>query len=160
MFIINFVCDLCDADYTNQAAWKLFKCVAELKKIGNWQLHGRNDLLNYSKGISTFWESTKAINLIVFEMLYTKKFKPNLNVQMDSTRAKLFCLAYNFLKSYFHHLMFVSVFIQPDLSQNFKKWSVVISYSQIFFKSHLFHKKKYWKTKKSGSFRDCEQASN
>ena len=57
--------------------------------------------------------------------------------------------------------MFVSVFIQPNLSQDtFKKCSVVISYSQIFFKSLLFHKKNTGKLKKSGSFRDCEQASN
>ena len=44
---------------------------------------------------------------LVFEMLYIKKFKPNLNVQTDSIRAKLFVYPVN----YFSNCSFL-VFIQ------------------------------------------------
>ena len=48
----------------------------------------------------------------------SKKFKPNLNVQTDSVREKLFCLTCNFC-CYFHHLLFVLVFIEPEPLFNF-----------------------------------------
>ena len=61
------------------AARHLFQRVAEHKysAIDNrhfHEAHGRRD----------------KFDCLVFEMLYIKKFKPNLNVQTDSTRAKLF----------------------------------------------------------------------
>ena len=40
---------------------------------------------------------------LVFEMLFIKKFKRNLNVQTDSIPAKLFVLPVN----YFLHLLFL-----------------------------------------------------
>ena len=45
----------------------------------------------WMRAILRFWESAKAnVDCLVFEMPYIKKFKPNLNVQTDSIRAKLF----------------------------------------------------------------------
>jgi len=49
----------------------------------------------------------------VFEMLYIKKFKPNLNVQNGLHTCETFCLTCNFC-NYFHHLLFVLVFIEPS----------------------------------------------
>ena len=49
---------------------------------------------------------------LVFEMLYIKKFKPNLNVQADSMHAKL-CLTCNFCDC-LRHLLFFIVFTEPS----------------------------------------------
>ena len=45
---------------------------------------------------------------LVFEMLYIKKFKPNLNVQTDSIRAKLFIEPVNYF-SYCSFLVFIQL---------------------------------------------------
>ena len=52
--------------------------------------HGRSDLLNESH-FKILRKCRGKFDCLVFEMLYIKKFKPNLNVQTDSIRAKL-CL--------------------------------------------------------------------
>ena len=45
----------------------------------------------WMRAILRLWESAKRkFDCLVFEMLYIKKFKPKLNVQTDSIRAKLF----------------------------------------------------------------------
>ena len=47
------------------------------------------DLLNESH-FKILRKCQGKFDCLVFEMLYIKKFKPNLNVQTDSIRAKLF----------------------------------------------------------------------
>ena len=89
--VYHFVCDLCDADYVGYTARHLFQRVAEHKNsaIGKHfhEAHSRRDRLNESH-----FKILKVLRQIclVFEMLYIKKFKPNLNVQTDSIRAKRF----------------------------------------------------------------------
>ena len=70
--------------------------------------HGRSDLLNESH-FKIVRKCQGKFDCLVFEMLYIKKFKPNLNVQADSIRAKLF-VTYDF-RNYSHRLLFFLVFL-------------------------------------------------
>ena len=91
--VYHFVCDLCDADYVGYAARHLFQRVAEHKNsaIGKHfhEAHGRRDRLNESN-FKILRKCQGTFDFLVFEMLYIKKFKPNLNVQTDSIHATLF----------------------------------------------------------------------
>ena len=91
--VYHFVCDLCDADYVGYTARHLFQRVAEHKNsaIGKHlhEAHGRRDRLNESN-FKILRKCQGKFDCLVFEMLYIKKFKPKLNVQTDSIRAKLF----------------------------------------------------------------------
>ena len=51
--------------------------------------HGRSDLMNESH-FKILRKCHGKFDCLVFEILYIKKFKPNLNVQVNSMRAKLF----------------------------------------------------------------------
>ena len=91
--VYHFVCDLCDADYVGYTARHLFQRVAEHKNsaIGKHfhEAHGSRDRLNESH-FKILRKCQGKFDCLVFEMLYIKKFKPKLNVQTDSIRAKLF----------------------------------------------------------------------
>ena len=91
--VYHFVCDLCDADYVGYTARHLFQRVAEHKNssVGKHfhEAHGLRDRLNESH-FKILRKCQGKLDCLVFEMLYIKKFKPNLNVQTDSIRAKLF----------------------------------------------------------------------
>ena len=91
--VYHFVCDLCAADYVGYTARHLFQRVAEHKNsaIGKHfhEGHGRRDRLNESH-FKILRKCQGKFDCLVFEMLYIKKLKPNLNVQTDSIRAKLF----------------------------------------------------------------------
>ena len=91
--VYHFACDLCDADYVGYTARHLFQRVAERKNsaIGNHfhEAYGRRDRLNESH-FKILRKCQGKFDCLVFEMLYIKKFKPNLNVQMASIRANLF----------------------------------------------------------------------
>ena len=91
--VYHFICDLCDADYVGYTARHLFQRVTEHKNsaIGNHfhEAHGKRDLLNESH-FKILRKCQGKFDCLVFEMLYIKKFKPNLNVQTDSICAKLF----------------------------------------------------------------------
>ena len=91
LFIILYV--MCDADYVGYTARHLFQRVPEHKNsaIGNHfrEAHGRRDRLN-ERHFKILRTCQGKFDWLVFEMLYIKKFKPNLNVQTDSIRAKLF----------------------------------------------------------------------
>ena len=71
----------------------LFQRVAEQKNlaIGKHfhEEHGRRDRLNESH-FKILRKCQSKFDCLVFEMLYIKKFKANLNVQADSICAKLF----------------------------------------------------------------------
>ena len=71
----------------------LIQMIAEYKDsaIGNHfhEAHGMKDRLNESN-FKILRNCQGKFDFLVFEMLYFKKFKSNLNVQTDSIRAKLF----------------------------------------------------------------------
>ena len=52
-------------------------------------VHGRSDFLNESH-FKILRKCQGKFDCLVFEMLYIKKFKPSLNVEADSIRAKRF----------------------------------------------------------------------
>ena len=71
--------------------WSLRDSVISNSAIGKHfhEAHGRRDRLNESH-FKILRKCQGKFDCLVFEMLYIKKFKPNLNVQRDSIRAKLF----------------------------------------------------------------------
>ena len=88
-----FKCDLCDSNYVGYTTPHLFQPIADHRysAIGRHlrDAHGNIDLLNDSqfrilKKCSTKW------HCLVYEMLYIRTIRPNLNTQSDSIRAKLF----------------------------------------------------------------------
>ncbi|XP_073227542.1 uncharacterized protein [Porites lutea] len=91
--VYNFSCDLCDADYVGYTARHLHQRIAEHKNsaIGRHFLeaHGNNNLLRESQ-FTVLRKCQSKFDCLVFEMLFIKKLKPNLNIQTDSIRAKLF----------------------------------------------------------------------
>ena len=91
--VYHFVCNLCDADYVGLTARHLFQCVSEHKNsvIGNHfhEAHGRRDRLNESH-FKILRKCQGKFDCLVVEMLHIKKFKPNVNVQTNSIRAKRF----------------------------------------------------------------------
>ena len=85
-----FKCDLCGSNYVGYTTRHLFPD-HRYSAIGRHlrDAHGNIDLLNESqfrmlKQCSTKW------NCLVYEMLYIRTIRPNLNTQSDSIRAKLF----------------------------------------------------------------------
>ena len=84
---------VCDADYVGYTARHLHQRIAEHKNsaIGRHFLeaHGNNNLLRESQ-FTVLRKCQSKFDCLVFEMLFIKKLKPNLNIQTDSIRAKLF----------------------------------------------------------------------
>jgi len=93
--VFHFSCDLCDADYVEYTARHLHQRVAEHKNsaIGRHFLeaHGNNKLLKENQ-FTVLRKCQRKFYCLVFEMLFIKILKPNLNTQTDSIRAKLFVL--------------------------------------------------------------------
>ncbi|CAH3124007.1 unnamed protein product, partial [Porites lobata] len=91
--VYQFSCDLRDADYVGYTARHLHQRIAEHKNsaIGRHFLeaHGNNNLLRESQ-FTVLRKCQSKFDCLVFEMLFIKKLKPNLNIQTDSIRAKLF----------------------------------------------------------------------
>ena len=100
--VYHFSCDLCDAAYAGYTTRHLFQRVAEHKysTIGKHltEAHGGSDLLNESC-FKVRKKCHSKFDCLVFEMPYTKRLKPNLNVQADSMRAK-FCLKFKTFSIY------------------------------------------------------------
>ena len=91
--VYHFSCDLCDADYVGYTARHLHQRIAEHKNsaIGRHFLeaHGRNNLLNENQ-FTVLRKCQGKFDCLVFEIFFIKNLKPNLNIQTDSIRAKLF----------------------------------------------------------------------
>ena len=91
--VYYFSCDLCDADYVGYTARHLYQRVAGHKNLAIskhfHEAHGRSDLLRENH-FKILRKCQGKFDCLVFEMLYIKNLKPNLNVQTDSIRAKLF----------------------------------------------------------------------
>ena len=90
--VYHFVRDLYNADYVGSTAWHLFQCAAEHKNSASIFMKRMKGAIFWMRAILTFWESANEskFDCLVFEKLYIRKFKPNLNVQTDSIHAKLF----------------------------------------------------------------------
>ena len=112
--VYHIVCDLCGADYVSYTARHLFQRVAEDLAIGKLfhDAHDRGDLLNESQ-FEILKKCQGKFDFLVFEMLYIKKLKPNLNVKADSIRAKCFVLLVIFFYC-LHRLLFFLEFIEPS----------------------------------------------
>ena len=86
--VYHVVCDLCDADYVRYTARHLFQRAAEHKNsaIGKHfhEAHGRRDHVN-GRLLKILRKCQANFYCLVFEMLYIKKFKPNLNVPTPHT---------------------------------------------------------------------------
>ena len=84
---------LCDADYVGFSARHLDRRIAEHKhsEIGRhlMEAHGRNHLLKENQ-VRVLRKCQGKFDRLVFKMLFIKNLKPNLNIQTDSVRAKLF----------------------------------------------------------------------
>ena len=91
--VYRFSCDLCDADYLGYTARHLHQHIAEHKYsvIGRHlvEAHGSNHLLKENQ-FRVLRKCQGKFVCLVFEMLFNKNLKPNLNIQTDSIRAKLF----------------------------------------------------------------------
>ena len=108
--VVNyFLCDLCDADYVGYTARQLHQRVAEHKNsvIGRHFLeaHGNNNLLKDNQ-ITVLRKCQRKFDCLVFEMLFIKNLKRNLNTQMAWTPyVRNFLLRYNF-----YQLLFFSIY--------------------------------------------------
>ena len=91
VYLFSF--DLCDADYVGYTARHLHQRIAEHKNsaIGRHFLkaHGNNNLLKESQ-FTVLRRCQGKFDCLVFEMLFIKNLKPNINIQTDSIRAKRF----------------------------------------------------------------------
>ena len=90
--VYHFQCDLCDADYVGYTARHLHQRIVEHKHsaIGKHasQAHGNNTI---NEGQFKILKKCQGkFDCLVYEMLFIKDLKPNLNTQADSIRAKLF----------------------------------------------------------------------
>ena len=87
-----FKCDLCDADYVGIKSRHLHQRVEENKRsiIGN---HVReqdgNEPCEIAKNFGVPRKCLNKFDCLIFEMFFIVNFKPKLNKQSDSIRAKL-----------------------------------------------------------------------
>ena len=92
--VVNrFSCDLCDADNVGYTARHLHQRIAEYRysAIGRnfVEAHGSNHLLKENQ-LRVLRKYQGKLECLIFEMLFIKNLKPNLNIQTDSIRARLF----------------------------------------------------------------------
>ena len=101
--VVYFSCDLCDAVYIGYTARHLHQRIAEHKNsaIGKNLLaaHGGKNLLKESQ-FRVLRKCQGKFDCLVFEMLWIKNLKHNLNIQTDSIRAKRF----SYVTAFFNHL--------------------------------------------------------
>ena len=91
--VYRFSCDLCDADYVGYTTRHLQQRIAEHKysTIGRYfvESHSSNHLLKENQ-FRVLRKYHGKIDCLVFEMLFIKNLEPDLNIQTDFIRAKLF----------------------------------------------------------------------
>ena len=127
--VYNFSCDLCDADCVGYTARHLHQRIAEHKNsaIGRHFLeaHGNNNLLRESQ-FRVLRKCQSKFDCLVFEMLFIKKLKPNLNIQTDSIRAKLFVSYFLTLQFFISYCCFFSIY-RPKITTYF---DLIMTFSQ------------------------------
>ena len=92
--VYNFQCYLCDAGYVGYTRGHLHNCVKGHKQSSTIAKHYKNmhgtipqDLL---KRFEVLKKCRNKFGCLVYEMLFIRSLQPNLNVQSDSIRAKVF----------------------------------------------------------------------
>ena len=93
--VYKYQCDLCDAGYIGYTRGHLHNRVKGHKQQSSAiakhckNVHGRipQDLL---KCFEVLKKCRNKFDCLLYEMLYIRTLKPNLNVQSDSIRAKVF----------------------------------------------------------------------
>ena len=91
----RFKCDLCDADYVGYTKRHLYQRIEEHKQKSSSiakhlkEKHGDTSLLN-QKQFTILKKCSSKWDCLINEMLLINKLKPNLNIQSDSIRAKVF----------------------------------------------------------------------
>ena len=92
--VYSFQCDLCDAGYVGYTRGHLHNRVKRHKQSSSIAKHYKNvhgtipqDLL---KRFEVLKKCRNKFDCLVYEMLIVRALKPNLNVQSDSIRAKVF----------------------------------------------------------------------
>ena len=110
--VYRFSCDLCEADYVGYTARHIHQRIAEHKysAIGRnfVEAHGSNHLLKENQ-FRVLRKCQRKFDCLVFEMLFIKNLKPNLDIQTDSIRAKLFFklqLFFSYGIAFYHPLLF------------------------------------------------------
>ena len=92
--VYRFKCALCDASYVGFTRRHLYQRVAECHSstIGNHLKMEHNIEPRNPEDRFTILRKCKTnIDCLIYEMLYIRDLKPNLNTQSDSIRAKLLC---------------------------------------------------------------------
>ena len=105
--VYSFQCDLCDAGYVGYTRRHLHTRVKGRKQQSSAiakhykNMHGTipPDLLKHFEVLK---KCTNNLDCLVYEMLFIRTLKPNLNVQSDSIRAK-----------YFYNLLTLFMFFAP-----------------------------------------------
>ena len=92
--VYSFQCDLCDAGYVGYTRGHLHNRVKGHKQQSAIAKHYKNmhgtmpqDLLKHFEVLK---KCRNKFDCLVYEMLFIRTLKPNLNVQSDSIRAKVF----------------------------------------------------------------------
>ena len=88
-----FKCDTCDANYVGYTARGLHQRVTEHKRSSIDQYNQREHGIKISVKDFQFKVLKKCrskFDCLIYEMVFIQKIKPNLNLQSDSVRAKLF----------------------------------------------------------------------
>ena len=94
--VYGFQCDLYDAGYVGYTSGHLHNRVkghkqqscAIAKHYKN--MHGTMPLLGLLKRFKVLKKCRNKLDCLVYEMLFIRALKPNLNVQSDSSQAKVF----------------------------------------------------------------------
>ena len=98
--VYRFSCDPCDAHCVGYTARHLHQRIAEHKYSASgrhfMEAHGSNHLLKENQ-FRVLRRYQKKFNRLVFGMTFIKNHKPNLNIQTDCIRAKLFNYYCSFL---------------------------------------------------------------
>ena len=98
--VYRFSCDPCDAHCVGYTARHLHQRIAEHKYSASGrhfvEAHGSNHLLKENQ-FRVLIRYQEKFNRLVFEMLFIKNLKINLNIQTDSIRVKLFNYYCSFL---------------------------------------------------------------
>ena len=107
--VYHLTCDLCDAAYVGYTA--RHQRIADYKNsaIGRHFLeaHGNNNLLKENQ-FTVLRRCQGKVDCLVFEMLFIKNLKPNLNIQTDSIRANFL---FNIFTNFFLTLQFLSAIV-------------------------------------------------
>ena len=93
--VYNFQCDLCDAGYVGYTRRNLHNHVKGPKQQSSAiAKHCKNVHETIPQDLLKRFEALKKcgnkFDCLVYEMLFIRTLKPNLNVQSDSIRAKVF----------------------------------------------------------------------